>query len=331
MSAAWALLLGSTLGLGLWMIASVAPVMRRPLLMHRVAPYVQGVSEGARDLLSRRSVNPLHVLSSTAGPVWQPLSTLFSRIAGGSELTLQRLRQAKSSLTLSQLRSQQAITAAAGAGVGGAAGIVVAATGGQVLLPLALAPVCAVIAVAGSDWLLQQRAQRRLRRISSELPTVLEFISLSLSAGESLGDSLRRVSARGRGEFAGELAEAMREHATGVPLADALTRLERELAHPPVTRLIEQLRGQSSAVRRLPQCCRPSRRMCATRPSARCWRALVARRSPCSFRWCSACCPQRSRSPCGRASTFCNPDSETDNQQGENHEDHHTTIREPAA
>ncbi|MGO1393163.1 type II secretion system F family protein [Agrococcus casei] len=243
MSAAWALLLGSTLGLGLWMIASVAPVMRRPLLMHRVAPYVQGVSEGARDLLSRRSVNPLHVLSSTAGPVWQPLSTLFSRIAGGSELTLQRLRQAKSSLTLSQLRSQQAITAAAGAGVGGAAGIVVAATGGQVLLPLALAPVCAVIAVAGSDWLLQQRAQRRLRRISSELPTVLEFISLSLSAGESLGDSLRRVSARGRGEFAGELAEAMREHATGVPLADALTRLERELAHPPVTRLIEQLRG----------------------------------------------------------------------------------------
>lgn len=243
MSAAWALLLGSTLGLGLWMIASVAPVMRRPLLMHRVAPYVQGVSEGARDLLSRRSVNPLHVLSSTAGPVWQPLSTLFSRIAGGSELTLQRLRQAKSSLTLSQLRSQQAITAAAGAGVGGAAGIVVAATGGQVLLPLALAPVCAVIAVAGSDWLLQQRAQRRLRRISSELPTVLEFISLSLSAGESLGDSLRRVSARGRGEFAGELAEAMREHATGVPLADALTRLERGLAHPPVTRLIEQLRG----------------------------------------------------------------------------------------
>ena len=111
------------------------------------------------------------------------------------------------------------------------------------MLPVALGLVMAILALATTDWLLQRRAKKRLERISAELPTVLEFLSLSLSAGEPLGDALRRVAERDRGELALELLDVMHEHASGVPLSDALGRLERELAHPPVTRLVEQLRG----------------------------------------------------------------------------------------
>lgn len=243
MTAAWAMLLGSTLGLGAWLIVSCIPIMRRPLLMHRVAPYVQSVSPGARELLSRRAVNPLQVFTTATGPVTKPLRAVFGRIAGGSEITATRLRQSRMELTVQQLRSRQLLFALAGGAVGTIAGVMLAAAGAQSMLPVALGLVSAVLALATTDWLLQRRAKRRLSQISAELPTVLEFLSLSLSAGEPLGDALRRVADRGRGEFAVELRDVMREHATGVPLSDALGRLERELAHPPVTRLIEQLRG----------------------------------------------------------------------------------------
>lgn len=243
MSIAWSMLLGSTLGLGLWLIVSTVPVFRRPLLMHRVAPYVQSESQDARELMARRRVNPLQVLTTSAGPAWAPIRAVIARIAGGSDQTQRRLHQAKSTLSLQQLRSRQLIISLASAVIGIALGLSLVAAGAQPLLPVALAPTLAVLGLAISDWLLQRKAVRRLARISSELPTVLEFISLSLAAGESLSDALRRVASRGRGEFAGEIGDVMREHATGVQLSDALARLEAELAHPPVTRLIEQLRG----------------------------------------------------------------------------------------
>src|SRR5690606_17509790 len=77
---AWSLILGASLGLGLWMLVSVVPILRRPMLLHRVAPYVLDVSAGARDLVARRRVNPTRVLGVVASPVGDRLAPVVHAV-----------------------------------------------------------------------------------------------------------------------------------------------------------------------------------------------------------------------------------------------------------
>jgi tight adherence protein C len=79
--------------------------------------------------------------------------------------------------------------------------------------------------------------------MSSELPTVLEFLTLSLSAGEGILDSLRRVSATSSGELSREFAGVVAEVRTGLPLAPALQGLSRRIQLPALTRCVDQIAG----------------------------------------------------------------------------------------
>ena len=79
--------------------------------------------------------------------------------------------------------------------------------------------------------------------MAEELPTVLEFLTLRLSAGEGILDSIRRVSRVSRGELSRELATVTADVATGMPLAQTLSRLAADLELPPFTRCVEQLVG----------------------------------------------------------------------------------------
>ncbi len=72
---------------------------------------------------------------------------------------------------------------------------------------------------------------------------MLEFLTLSLSAGEGILDALRRVSRISRGELSRELASVTADVATGMPLADTLLRLSDALELPPFTRCVEQIAG----------------------------------------------------------------------------------------
>lgn len=100
-------------------------------------------------------------------------------------------------------------------------------------------------------------ARRRVARIHDELPTVLEFLSLCLAAGEPLLDSLRRVAGVSTGELVVELRAAV---------------IERVRAWLP----------QSSAGRRWPQCCRHRLSTRGKARSARSSRELARTRSGCS-------------------------------------------------
>lgn len=238
---AWSLVLGTTLGAGCWFAVSAIPVMRRPQLMHRVAPYVLGVSQGARDLVARKTVNPLQLFETTASPIAAPSKRFVTRVLGASSIVTLRLRQANSPLTAQRYRWLQLLVMLVGAIVGCAMGIALALRGATVVTPVLLAPVAGVLGAVLIDFHFARLAKGRLERISNELPSTLEFLSLSLSAGESLADALRRISASAKGDMADELRGVVREHASGVALADALTRLERELQHPPIGRLVDQL------------------------------------------------------------------------------------------
>lgn len=242
--AAWALLCGLALGLGLWMLVSLAPRLSRPTLVSRIAPHLTDVSSHARDLVDRRTADPLPVFGTLLDPVVGRLRAVVGSLATSTEATEVRLRQAGLPLGVDEYRSRQL----GWAGASAALGVVLSLTLGRVQsLPLAAHVALVVIAAVGGffarDYLLQRQAAARVARMRSELPMVLEFLTLSLSAGEGILDALRRVSRISSGELAGELATVIGSVGTGLPLADSLAGLAHRLQLPPFTRAVEQITG----------------------------------------------------------------------------------------
>jgi tight adherence protein C len=239
-----AILCGLGLGLGLWLLVSLAPRLSRPSLSTRVAPYVTDISSDARNLLDRRTADPLPVFGAMLEPIASRAQRLLTTLAGGNEVVAVRLRQAGTMSTVEEFRSRQLVWATAGAIialVGSLAGSSIQAV--PFAVPVALVLVAAVGGFVVRDYLLQRAAQARVQRMTKELPTVLEFLTLSLSAGESILDALRRIGRISRGELAAELSTVSREVSTGLPLADSLERLSGQLRMPPLTRAIEQIIG----------------------------------------------------------------------------------------
>ena len=237
--AGWAVLCGIALGLGLWSLVSRVPRIGRPRLIHRVAPYVVDVSEGARELVARRPANPLPVL----GALLEPVSARIRSGTSSTQLAL-RLRQAGSDLNVESFRARKLAWGIGGAG----AGVVIAvALSRTQTLPVVVSIVVVVLAaVAGylvRDWLLQRAAKRRMSRIASELPTVLEFLTLSLAAGEGILDSLRRVARAGSGDLSIELGRVVSEVNSGMALSVALNGLASGIRLPALSRAVDQLVG----------------------------------------------------------------------------------------
>ncbi len=240
----WGVLFGLTLGLGLWSLASLVPRLSRPRLAARVAPYVVDVSAGARELLSRRTVDPLPVVGALFAPAYQRLRSLLGSALGGGATIELRLRQSSSAHTVEAFRSRQ-LSWGLGAAVLGLA-VSLALTRVRPIAPLVVAAIVLVAAACGillCDRMLQRAALKRLARITSELPTVLEFLTLSLSAGEGILDALRRVGRVSHGELAGELTGVVAEVNTGVPLAESLNSLASGMRLPALTRCVEQVTG----------------------------------------------------------------------------------------
>jgi tight adherence protein C len=239
-----AILCGLALGLGLWLLASMTPRLSRPSLASRVAPYVVDVSIDARELLDRRTADPLPVFGAIFGPTTVRVRRAVTALAGGNEVTALRLRQAGLSITVDEFRSRQLLWAASGAAIA----IVASLAFGSIqsvpfVAPVALVIVAAVAAFVLRDYLLQRAARARVARMTKELPTVLEFLTLSLSAGEGILDAIRRIARISSGELAAELSSVPRNVSTGVPLADSLEQLANQLRLPPLTRAIEQITG----------------------------------------------------------------------------------------
>ncbi|WP_394552487.1 type II secretion system F family protein [Agromyces sp. MMS24-JH15] len=234
---------GAALGLGLWLIASTLPRLGRPRLMERVAPFVADLSSEARSLLDRRPSDPSPVIGLLFAPALAVARTLAGWF-GGDQQVARRLRQAGSDTTVGGFRGRQLAWGAAAFAVG--VGAAVASPGLASTPPFlrALIPlVGAILAVAVCDWMLQRRARARLGRISDELPTVLEFLALSLTAGEGMLDALRRVATAGAGELGREFAGVTAAVGAGVPLARALADLRDDLDHAALTRAIDQILG----------------------------------------------------------------------------------------
>ena len=241
---ALAVVCGVALGLGLWSLVATIPRLSRPTLAARVALYVRDVSPGARDLLARRTADPLPVFGFLLDPLLSGMRHALGALLGNPESTARRLRQAGASMGVDEFRSRQLTWAAVGAGIGLLASFAAARTQGiPMVAQVAIVLVFAAGGVAARDYLLQRQARARLARMADELPTVLEFLTLSLSAGEGILDAIRRVARVSRGELAAELAGVIAEVNTGVPFGESITRLAANLELAPFTRCVEQITG----------------------------------------------------------------------------------------
>jgi tight adherence protein C len=240
----WGVLFGLILGVGLWSIVSTLPRLSRPSLSMRVAPYVVDISDAARAIVDRRPASPLPVFGLVLAPVVGRLTGVLNAVLGGSNSTLRRLRQAGKLQTIEEFRARQLVWGASGAGIG----ILVAlGLAGYQSIPLvlqfAIVLVFLIGGVLGREYLLQRQAKARVERMAEELPTVLEFLTLSLSAGEGILDAIRRISRISRGELSAELAGVTTEVAVGIPLSDSLVKLAATLELPAFTRSVEQIVG----------------------------------------------------------------------------------------
>jgi tight adherence protein C len=239
---AWGLVLGVVLGLGLWSVVVVLPRMGGPTLADRVAPYIVDVSEGARLFTVKRMVDPLPILGTLLAPTVHHLVELLARVLGGNAVVEHRLGQAGIPGTVHRFRAEQLAWAIGGLGVGILASTAGAANRTLPAVFLVAAPITGAFAGAiARDALLKRSARSRLARISAELPTVLEFMSLSLSAGEGILDSVRRVARVGSGELSREFRSVVGAVHSGIPLAAALAELAGRVDLPALTRCVEQL------------------------------------------------------------------------------------------
>ena len=239
-----AVLCGLALGLGLWLLVSLTPRLSRPRLIVRVAPYVADVSSNARELVEKKTANPLPVFVALLDPFTSRVRRTTGWDGGAGASTRRRLRQAGSRLTVDGFRSRQLVWAAVAALI--AIAILMVVSRGRDFPFPAQAGAVAVAAVAGflgRDYLLQRQAHARVARMEKELPTVLEFLTLSLSAGEGILDAVRRVARISRGELAGELSSVVGDVTTGIPLAESLTTLAAHLQLAPFSRAVDQMTG----------------------------------------------------------------------------------------
>lgn len=237
-----AVLAGLGLGTGLWLLVSLAPRLGRPRLATRLAPYLVDVSAEARAMTTARRSDPLPVMGAVLAPLAEQGQRMLAATLGGDQVIRTRLRQSGSAVSLAGHRTRQLL----GALLGAAAGLALALAAAQNGAPVVVTAIAAIAAggvggIAATDALLARAARRRSARIAEEFPTVVEFLALSVAAGESILEALRRVARTGSGELAGELDRVVQRTAAGQPLAAALAELRDDLALPSVGRLIDQV------------------------------------------------------------------------------------------
>lgn len=231
---AFAVVLGAAFGVGACLVMSVAPRWGAPSLARRVAPYI-------RDLTDPRGLSSVPVGSYGVRGVWGALQLRFARLAGGTASIERRLRQAAWSMDAAAFRGRQLTWTIVGVLAGGLLLVALVLTGSGSSAMWLLPPVFGVVAAFGYDTVLTRAARARAARIEEELPTLLEFLALCLSAGEGILDSLRRVGDIGAGDLTGEVRVTVLAVGTGSSLSEALAQLARRLDVPALSRSIDHL------------------------------------------------------------------------------------------
>jgi tight adherence protein C len=245
-------LLGGALGLlaggGLVIALTHVPLLRRPTLDDRLAPYLRDSAPPSRLLHRDRTLTPFPTLERLVAPLMADAVRGLERFLGGAGSVRRRLDQAGRDMTIDEFRSQQVVWAAGGLAVGLGASLLLAGRGtfSPVLL-LFLSLSGAVAGLLARDQMLSREVTRREQRMMTEFPTIAELLALAVAAGEGPTGALERVTRLSSGELARELGRALAEARAGVSLVVALQGIAARTSLAPLARFVD---GVAIAVER---------------------------------------------------------------------------------
>ena len=234
--------LGALAGLGLWLVVVRLPVMRRPTLDDRLAPYLRDAARPSRLLggPGSASTGPFSVLERLLAPVMGDAARWVERITGGPGTVRRRLEQLGRGGTIEQFRAEQVVWGVLGLGAGSLLAVAIAARRGVSVIPLvALVLVGGLVGVMVRDYLLSRSVRRREQRMIAEFPTVAELLALSVGAGEGAVGALERVARTCQGELSAELRRTMADARAGATLVQALEGLARRTSLPSLSRFVD--------------------------------------------------------------------------------------------
>jgi tight adherence protein C len=252
MSAGWSLpgaVAGLGFGLGLALVVLRLPIMRRPGLDDRLAPYLRESPPTSRLLGAEPAPwTPLRTIERLLAPVMTDAIRWAERVSGGPGTVERRLDQLGSGMSVEQFRAEQVVWGVLGAAAGAVVGLVAGAGKGLAVVPvLALVLTGGLLAVMGRDRWLTEQVRRREQRILAEFPTVAELLALSVGAGEGAAGALERVANTAHGALAEELRRTLAQARAGASLVQALEGLAARSSLPSVSRFVD---GVAVAVER---------------------------------------------------------------------------------
>ena len=241
-------LLGLLAAAGLLLATRRLPVVRRPRLDDRLAPYLRDAARPSSLLRTERTLTPFPTLERLAAPFLADGARLVERLLGGTASARHRLDRAGGTTTLEEFRAEQVLWGGVGLLAGLVGSLALAARGAASPVPLLV--LCLLSTVAGvlarDHWLTRQ-VERREGRMMAEFPTVAELLALAVAAGEGPVGALERVTAVSRGELAKELGRALADARAGASLVQALHGIGGRTSLPALSRFVD---GVAIAVER---------------------------------------------------------------------------------
>jgi tight adherence protein C len=243
---------GAMLGLafGFGLVVSRLPVMRRPSLDQRLAPYLVDRRDAVRRIvLADRTITPFPTLERLIRPQLSRCGELLERFLGGTVSVRKRLDQAGSDLAVPEFRVEQVLWGAVAFGVAVLLSVVLLLQGvaRSPVAMLVFSLAAGVVGVLARDRALSRQVREREARILAEFPTIADLLALSVSAGEGPVGALERVARTSSGELAWELNRALVEARTGATLMQALEGIADRTSLTPLARFVH---GMSVAIER---------------------------------------------------------------------------------
>lgn len=243
------LAVGLLAGVGGWLALIGVPLLRKPRLQDRLAPYLRDTARPSRLLRQNAALTPFPTLELLFRPLLLALVGRLDSLVGGRTSVRRRLAQAGREVNVEAFRVEQLVWGAAGL-LGGLNLTLVAVARGWRTSPLALTVLSlllGVLGVLGRDRWLSREVAVREERMTAEFPTVAELLALAVAAGEGPVGALERLSRIGRGELTTELSRALAGTRAGASLPEALDALAARTSLPALARFAD---GVAVAVER---------------------------------------------------------------------------------
>ncbi|WP_285240744.1 type II secretion system F family protein [Pseudarthrobacter sp. MEB009] len=235
------IVVGLSLGIGLWLVVARSPLMRATTLAQRIEPQLRSQNLTSRLLLAGDThPAPFGPLAGILRPVLHDALAALGRLNPSAGGAARRLAQAGITKSVLDFRVEQLVWAACGF-IAVLAIMVPGSASGR------LSPVLAAVLVAagavggfvGRDYWLGVQIRRRAVRMLAEFPSLAELMALAVSAGESATGSLDRICRTARGELAREFAMILAETRSGKPLVQALQEFSARTDLAPLARFVD--------------------------------------------------------------------------------------------